>query len=97
MMENEKKEGLKGKENSKRKEEKIIDLENYEESKNLAYLTNKRYYQKFEGKNSYQNDFFIQYVFNPNLPSFSETEMNINCKQFNDYIKKGLINLILLV
>ena len=70
--------------------EKLINFENYDEPKNIAYLTNKRYYKKLNGKNNYENDFFIQYLFNPNLTAFSETEMNINYVEFNNFINNEL-------
>jgi len=76
--------------NEEKEGEKLINFENYDEPKNIAYLKNKEYYEKLNGKNNYENEFFIQYLFSPDLSSFSETEMKINYEEFNNYINNEL-------
>ena len=90
--EEEKKEELKGKENQNNnlQEEKAIKFENYDKPKSIAYLKNKEYFKKLNGKNNYKKEFFIEHLFKPNLLSFSETEMKINCEEFNNYINNEL-------
>jgi len=69
------------------KEENIYTFENYDSPKNTAYLKNNYYYKKLKGKNNYEKEFFIQYLFNPNLKSFSNTKLAINYESFNNYLE----------
>ena len=69
------------------KEENNYTFENYDSPKNTAYLKNNYYYKKLKGKNNYENEFFIQYLFNPNLKSFSNTKLAINYESFNNYLE----------
>ena len=61
----------------------MLSFENYDSPKNDAYLQNNIYFEKLKGKNNYEKIFFIQYLFEPNLLSFSEAKMGINYEEFN--------------
>ena len=70
------------------KEEKNFTFENYDLPKNAACLKNNDYYKKLKGKNVYEKEFFIQYLFKPNLKAFSDTKLAINFESFNNYLEK---------
>ena len=74
------------------KEEKFINFDNYDESKNLAYLINKQHYENLNGKNNYKSEFFIQHLFKPNLSDFSKAKMKLNCEEFIDCINNEIKN-----
>ena len=84
---NEFKEEERNEEFNDQKEENNYTFENYDSPKNTAYLKNNYYYKKLKGKNNYENEFFIQYLFNPNLKSFSNTKLAINYESFNNYLE----------
>ena len=84
---NEFKEEERNEEFNDQKEENIYTFENYDSPKNTAYLKNNYYYKKLKGKNNYEKEFFIQYLFNPNLKSFSNTKLAINYESFNNYLE----------
>lgn len=72
-------------------DKKIINFDSYDEPKNIAYLENKEHFKKLKGKNNYEGEFFLEYLFEPNLSSFSETKIKINCEEFNDHINEVLL------
>lgn len=93
----EKKEYIKGRffdiNENKVKIDNLISFESYYFPKNKAYLENKKYYKALKGENTYSNNqFFIQYLFDPNKESFSNTTFNMNYDNFilmiNETIEK---------
>ena len=75
---------------SNEKMETEFTFENFDFPKSEAYKKNNEYYKKLRGKNDYKGEFFIQYLFEPNLKKFSDVKMAINYQEFKDYSDKAI-------
>ena len=65
---------------------KILIIENYD----LAYEQNKKYFNELQGENNYEKIFFIQYLFKPDLTSFSDTNFKITFDEFNQFMNEDI-------
>ena len=63
-------------------EDKDLTMQTYFSAKELAYLTNKKYYMNLNKKNVYYNSFFIEHLFSPNETSIKNISMNISAEEF---------------
>lgn len=69
---------------------KILIFENYDLPKKYAYEQNKKYFNELQGENNYEKIFFIQYLFKPDLTSFSDTNLKITFDEFNQFMNEDI-------
>ena len=50
----------------------------------------KKYFNELQGENNYEKIFFIQYLFKPDLTSFSDTNLKITFDEFNQFMNEDI-------